>query len=168
MDRQRKVLVESGIAADAVFDELTPWTGRRAVLTMLLTTVRPGDSVTVVGLHRLGHSDAEIADRVADFRARGVFVRALTDTSDETLIPISFNRGPTHPLAVQPAADAGPIAAPFGRTRPIGRPAALDASKTAAARRMLAGGMSKTAVAKALGVSRPTLYKALAASEYRG
>lgn len=168
LDHQRKILVESGLAVDAVFSEPTPWTGRRAALTMLLALVRAGDSVAVVGLHRLGHTDAEIADRLADFEERGVFVRVLENTADSPLIPISVKRGATHPLAVPPADEPGLVAQPFGRSRPIGRPAALDAAKTAAARRMLAGGMSKTAVAKALGVSRPTLYKALADLEDNG
>ncbi|MFE9257913.1 recombinase family protein, partial [Streptomyces sp. NPDC006879] len=46
-----------------------------------------------------------------------------------------------------------------------GRPAVMDADKLAAAKARKAKGESVTAVAKALGVSRATLYRALADTE---
>lgn len=50
------------------------------------------------------------------------------------------------------------MAAARARGRVGGRPAIMTPDKLAVARRMLADGKSKTAVAKTIGVSRPTLY----------
>jgi DNA invertase Pin-like site-specific DNA recombinase len=43
----------------------------------------------------------------------------------------------------------------------VGRPKALDESKDALTRRMLAGGEPVTTIAKTLGVSRATVYRVL-------
>jgi DNA invertase Pin-like site-specific DNA recombinase len=48
------------------------------------------------------------------------------------------------------------------RGQHIGRPKALDTSKTALAQRMHAGGESASTIAEALGVSRATVYRVLA------
>jgi len=48
------------------------------------------------------------------------------------------------------------------RGQAIGRPKALDDSKTALARRMHTNGESATTIASALGVSRATVYRVLA------
>jgi DNA invertase Pin-like site-specific DNA recombinase len=48
------------------------------------------------------------------------------------------------------------------RGQSIGRPRALDEAKTALAQRMHASGESASTIATALGVSRATLYRALA------
>jgi DNA invertase Pin-like site-specific DNA recombinase len=48
------------------------------------------------------------------------------------------------------------------RGQAIGRPKALDDSKTALARRMHAGGESANTIASTLGVSRATVYRVLA------
>ena len=48
------------------------------------------------------------------------------------------------------------------RGQAIGRPKALDDSKTALAQRMHANGESATTIASALGVSRATVYRVLA------
>ena len=129
------------MAGDRIFSEHSPGVGRRPALAALTESVAEGDSVAVLGVHRLGFTSVEIVDRLIDFNERGIGLRILRNTvavSEELLQP-----------------------GPFGRIRPIGRPRALDASTIAFAHRMIADGVSKTAVAKALGVSRPTLYKAL-------
>jgi DNA invertase Pin-like site-specific DNA recombinase len=48
------------------------------------------------------------------------------------------------------------------RGQPIGRPKALDDSKTALAQRMHASGESANTIATALGVSRATVYRVVA------
>jgi DNA invertase Pin-like site-specific DNA recombinase len=48
------------------------------------------------------------------------------------------------------------------RGQSIGRPKALDASKVALAQRMHAGGESASTIGEALGISRATVYRALA------
>jgi DNA invertase Pin-like site-specific DNA recombinase len=51
------------------------------------------------------------------------------------------------------------------RGQSIGRPRALDQSKTALAQRMHASGESATAIATTLGVSRATVYRVLGSSD---
>jgi DNA invertase Pin-like site-specific DNA recombinase len=52
------------------------------------------------------------------------------------------------------------------RGQSIGGPKALDASKTALARRMHASGKSANTIASTLGVSRATVYRVLAENGY--
>ncbi|MEO3758539.1 helix-turn-helix domain-containing protein [Mycobacterium sp. B14F4] len=65
-----------------------------------------------------------------------------------------------------PAAARSPhlhqVSAGDARKRPVGRPRALDAEKVALVNRLHALGVSKSAIARTLGVSRPTVYRALA------
>ncbi len=51
------------------------------------------------------------------------------------------------------------------RGQSIGRPRALDQSKTALAQRMHASGESATTIATTLGVSRATVYRVLGSSD---
>ncbi|WP_162277411.1 recombinase family protein [Mycolicibacterium rutilum] len=163
VQRQLEILVEHGVAPDDVFSEAAPWGAERPALAALMERLGDGDSVVVVGLHRLGHSAAEIVDQVLAFQSRGITLTVLSNPAEAPPLPVPAIGGPAHFLGALHANSHDGPTKPFGRSRPIGRPVALDAARTDTARRMIASGMSKTAVAKILGVSRPTLYKALAA-----
>lgn len=68
-------------------------------------------------------------------------------------------------MAVKDRTRAG-LAAAKAQGRTGGRPAVMDADKLAAAKARKAKGESVTAIARALGVSRATPYRALADAEW--
>ena len=157
LHRQHSVLVHSGVAVDRIYCEQSPHDGQRPALAALTECTAEGDSVAVLGFHRLGHTASEIVHRLIEFNERGIALHVLRNTVQAPAIG-----GADLHLDDLVGDDVVRLGQPFGRSRPIGRPRILTASTTAFARQMIDDGVSKTAVAKALGVSRPTLYKALA------
>ncbi|MFD7226007.1 recombinase family protein [Streptomyces sp. NPDC059892] len=145
----------------------------RPELTAVLDYVRPGDTLCVWKLDRFARSLIDLVNMVDALAVRGVGFKVLTgalasidpNTPDGRLMlqvvgaMAEFERS-----LIQERTRAGLDAAKAqGRTG--GRPAVMDADKLAAAKARRAKGESVTAVAKAVGVSRATLYRALADTE---
>jgi DNA invertase Pin-like site-specific DNA recombinase len=81
LDRQVDALTEAGIDADDVFsDKISGTKERRAGLDDLLSRVRPGDSITVHSLDRLGRSALHVFQTIADLEGRGVTVHSLKES----------------------------------------------------------------------------------------
>ncbi len=139
----------------------------RPELARVLAQLREGDTLVVTKLDRLGRSAAHVARLVRDLDERGVTLRSLTETIDTSS---ATGRLMVHVLAAvaQMEADLARertldgLAAARARGRVGGRPSVMTPERVAAARVALAGGQSRAAVARALGVSRDTLYRHLA------
>jgi DNA invertase Pin-like site-specific DNA recombinase len=110
---------------------------------------------------------------VVDTQARGVSLRILTGTLAGSYSPkgegeffftmmVAFAELERDMIVERTRAGLDAAKAQ-GRTG--GRPTVMDADKLAAAKARRAKGESVTAVAKAMGVSRATLYRALADTE---
>lgn len=139
----------------------------RAGLADALTHLRSGDTLVVWRLDRLGRSLKHLIEIVTALHARGVGFRSLTEgieteTSGGRLVfhlfacLAEFERE-----VIRERTQAG-LAAARTRGRHGGRPALMDDKKIALARRMHADpANSATAIARVLGVSRATLYRAL-------
>ncbi|WP_424861486.1 recombinase family protein [Streptomyces sp. MMS24-I29] len=169
---QLDALMEAGCAR--VFsDKASGKNTERPELTAVLDYVRPGDTLCVWKLDRFARSLIDLVNMVDALAARGVGFKVLTgalasidpNTPDGRLMlqvvgaMAEFERS-----LIQERTRAGLDAAKAqGRTG--GRPVVMDADKLAAAKARRAKGESVTAVAKALGVSRATLYRALADAE---
>ena len=164
-DHQHDALAAMGISAEHVYtdrvtDETDP--GLWAALARLLEDVTSGDAVVVVSLDRLGRDAIEVAETIRELGDRGVTVRPLGELPDSSTatglihagVVTGRSRSQTHHDS---AGDAR-----FVHKRPVGRPRALDAEKVALVNWLFALGVSKTAIARTLGVSRPTIYRALA------
>jgi DNA invertase Pin-like site-specific DNA recombinase len=121
----------------------------------------------VVGIDRLGRNAAEVMTTVRELGERGIVLRSLRegiDTSNAagrmvagvlaSLAELELELGRERRAASREARRA--------RGQSIGRPKALDASKSALAQRMHASGESANTIAATLGVSRATVYRALA------
>jgi len=131
-------------------------------LAALLDYARAGDAIVVVGIDRLGRNAAEVMTTIRELRDREIVLRSLRegiDTSNATgrmvagvlasLAELELELGRERRAAAREARRA--------RGQSIGRPRALDKSKSALAQRMHATGESASTIAATLGVSRATV-----------
>lgn len=136
-------------------------------------SLRPGDTLCVWKLDRFARSLIDLVTLVDSLAARGIGFKVLTgalasidpNTPDGRLMlqvvgaMAEFERS-----LIKDRTRAG-LDAARAQGRTGGRPAVMDADKLAAAKARRAKGESVTAIAKALGVSRATLYRALGDDE---
>lgn len=143
----------------------------RPGLAAALDYVRAGDTLVVWKLDRLGRSTRELLAIADDLHARGVRLQILTGTLTGTYSPRGEGRFFFTMMAAfaelerdmnQERTLAG-LAAARAQGRVGGRPSVMDADRLAAAKARAARGESPTEIAKALGVSRATVYRHLAA-----
>ena len=136
---------------------------KSAGCTRILTDVASGAVSARPGLD-LGRSLSHLVSTVDDLAARGVFLRSLREAIDTTTAAGRLTFAIFASLAeferelITERTIAGLEAA---RTRgaPIGRPTVWTPEKDAAATAMLSSGATVTQMAKALGVSRATIYR---------
>lgn len=171
LDAQVDALAAAGVDADRVYsDKLTGTSTKeqRTGLAGLLNYARPGDTIVVVGIDRLGRSAAEVMLTIKDLLDSDVVIRSLREGVDSS--------NPTGRAVLGIMASLAELELELGRERreaakaarkarnlPIGRPRSLSPDQIALAERMRAAGEPVPEIAKTLGVSRPTMYRLLAA-----
>lgn len=139
----------------------------RPELAKVLDQLRPGDTLVVWRLDRLGRSIRHLIDQLAVLEERGVGFRSLQENVDTTS---SGGRLVFHIFAslaeferdlIQERTNAG-LAAARARGRQGGRPSLLTKEKLETARRLYAQkDMTVQKIGEVLGVSRTTVYRAL-------
>ncbi|MEU3217166.1 recombinase family protein [Streptomyces sp. NPDC006971] len=118
---------------------------------------------------RLGRSTKDVLTIAEDLHARGISLRILTGTLAGSYSPkgegkffftmmVAFAELERDMIVERTRAG---LDAAKAQGRMGGRPSVMDADKLAAAKARRAKGESVTVIAKALGVSRATLYRAL-------
>ncbi len=166
---QLEALKKAGCAR--VFTDKASGTGAvRPGLAEALSHLRPGDTLVVWKLDRLGRSVKGLVDLVNGLEARDVHFRSVTDGID-TKTPagrfffhvMASLAQMERELIVERTRAGLAVARKLGRVG--GRKRRMTDSKIKAARRLLAGGTPPRDVADNLGVSVPTLYRWLPASE---
>ena len=142
----------------------------RPGLNEALSHLRAGDTLVVWKLDRLGRSVKGLVDLVNTLEAREVHFRSLTDGID-TKTPagrfffhIMASLAQMERELIVERTRAG-LAAARKLGRIGGRKRRMTDNKIKAARRLLTGGTPPRDVAENLGVSVPTLYRWLPASE---
>lgn len=141
----------------------------RPRLAELLALLRPGDTLVVWRLDRLGRNLAHLVQTVTTLGEREVGFVSLTEAIDTTtpagrlLFGIMASLAQFERDLIQERTMAG-LAAARARGEVGGRPPIMTTEKLAVARWMLDEGKPKAVSAKTIGVSRPTLYAHLAAS----
>jgi DNA invertase Pin-like site-specific DNA recombinase len=134
-----------------------------------MAALRPGDTLVVARLDRLGRSMPHLVATVHELAARGVGFKSLAESIDTTSAAgrlvlhffaslADFERE----LIRERTRDA--LAAKKRRGEPVGRRRALSPSRVDAAREMLESGHGAAHVARILKVGRSTLYRALSAA----
>lgn len=139
----------------------------RPELTKLLDQLRPGDTLVVWRLDRLGRSIRHLIDQLQALAERGVGFRSLQETIDTTS---PGGRLVFHVFAalteferdlIRERTHAG-LAAARARGRTGGRPPRLSADQVRTARRLYEQqDMTVAQIGDVLGVSRTTVYRAL-------
>jgi DNA invertase Pin-like site-specific DNA recombinase len=173
LDQQLDALRAAGVDPDRIYSDTLSGTStrqQRPGLAALLGYARPGDTIVVKGVDRLGRTAAEVMLTIKDLLDKGIVIRTLREGVDSStatgrmvmgimasLAELELELGRERRAAAREARRA--------RGQHIGRPKALDAKRAATARRMHLNGEPASTIADALGVSRATVYRVLADEE---
>ncbi|WP_324654091.1 recombinase family protein [Georgenia sp. H159] len=166
---QRDALQAAGCIK--IFDEkISSRSSHRPGLAAALDYMRDGmDTLAVWKLDRLGRSTKDILTVADDLSDRGIGLRVLTGTLAGTYSPTGEGKFFFTMMAafaelerdlIRERTMAG-LAAARAQGRAGGRPRVMDPDKLAIARARRANGESHTEIARALGVSRATVYRYL-------
>ena len=154
----RKILEDRGVSGAAQ---------QRPGLDDALAALKKGDTLVVWKLDRLGRSLPHLIDIIRQLGERGCGFQSVTEGMDtstpagELLFNIVGSLAQFERALLIERTNAG-IAAARERGTVLGRKHALTPEKLRAADRALSDGESVTSAARALGVDRATLYRALA------
>jgi DNA invertase Pin-like site-specific DNA recombinase len=139
----------------------------RPALDQVLDQLRPGDTLVVWKLDRLGRSLRHLVDTIAALADRGVGFRSLQEQVDTTtpggklVFHVFAALAEFERDLVRERTSAG-LAAARTRGRRGGRPAVMTEHKVRLAREMYASRQyTVAAIAAALGVSRASIYRHL-------
>ena len=139
----------------------------RPELSRLMDQIRPGDTLVVWRLDRLGRSIRHLIDSLRDLSDKEIGFRSLTENIDTTtsggrlIFHIFAARAEFERDLIRERTQAG-LSAARARGRQGGRPPTLSADQVKTARRMYEQrDMTVEQIGDVLGVSRTTIYRAL-------
>ncbi len=136
---------------------------KRPALTELIDHARPGDSLCVIRLDRLGRSLKELLEIVEDLKERGIHLVSLEEDVDTSsaageLVFHVFGAIAHFERRLIAERTRDGIAAARKRGRKPGRPS-LPSEKVSAAQKLIKAGMTPGQVAKQLNIGRATAYR---------
>ena len=173
-DLQRDALLAAGVDARQLFeDKASGARDDRPGLRACLAYLRPGDTLVVWKLDRLGRSLPHLLQIITDLREKGVGFRSLTEQMDTTtphgeLLFHLFGALAQYERALTRERVLAGLAAARRRGRQGGRPRALDSEKLEAVTTALKNGASKAAVCRTFGIPRATLNDSLKRAGWSG
>lgn len=169
VDQQVDALTAEGVPTDNIYgDVISGAKWDRDGLDTLRKMLRPGDTLVVVALDRLGRSLSEMVKLLEWIVSENIELRSLREGIDLTtptgrmLAGIFASMAEYERALILERAEAARDAA-RARGRKTGRPRSMDADKIETARALLASGISRVQVAKRVGVSRAALYREIPA-----
>ena len=148
-------------------DKITGTAKTKEGLSEAIKYLREGDTLVVWKLDRLGRTVKGLVELVEGFQTRGVQFKSITDSIDTSTAAGRFFFHLMAALAemerelIKERTKAG-LTAARARGRLGGRKPMMDESKIDSAKQLLNSGMTGKEVARNLGVSRATLYRAIA------
>lgn len=172
LDRQTDALTAQGIAPTDIYsDKISGKRQSRPGLDSLLKVARPGDTITVHSLDRLGRSALHVLSTIADLEERDIDVRSLKDGENMTGATGKLMRGLMALVAewerqmnaerVAEARAARAARAKAGE-QVAGRPrTARDPKSVKKVKSLKARGLSVAEIVDATKLSRASVYRAL-------
>ncbi|SIM07246.1 resolvase domain-containing protein [Mycobacteroides abscessus subsp. abscessus] len=172
LDVQLAQLAAAGADAGRIFtDKISGAAGSlRPGLTSLLDYARPGDTVVVTAIDRLGRSVVEITRTIADLGEREITLRALRegiDTSSPTGRAVAAIMATLAELELELGRERRAASRQARRERhlPATKPPKLSLERQEQLRRLAATGEPVRELAAAFGIGRATAYRYLAQPE---
>lgn len=173
LDRQRDAL--TGAGCDRVFTDhgVSGAATTRPGLDALLAYVRPGDTIVVQALDRLGRTTRHLLELVEDLTGRGIGLRILTlgvDTrtpAGQLVLTVMAALAQMERDILRERTMDG-LAAAKARGRVGGRPSSLSTEQAGVVRVWAAEGKSQVEIARLLGTSPRSVGRVLAGSEPGG
>jgi DNA invertase Pin-like site-specific DNA recombinase len=170
LELQQEALVKAG--CQKIFEDQVSGTRvDRPGLAKALEMLREDDTLVVWKLDRLGRSVKQLVDLVGELHKRGIQFQSLTDAIDtgtpsgRFFFHIMASLAEMERELIVERTRAGlEVARQLGRKG--GRKPKMTASKIESAKKLLSSGVPPKDVAKNLGVSIPTLYRWVPASEH--
>lgn len=165
LDQQRDALLAAGIQPEHMYEDTISGTkARRPGLDALFAYARPGDTITVVRLDRLGRTVPVILQTIEYLVEQGIVLKSLSESIDMSTVTgrllVTILAGfAAYERELQRERVAEARAAVEKRGGKWGRKAVLSSAQVAMARAARAAGQSPTEIAKELGCSRATLYR---------
>lgn len=172
MDQQNDALTAAGVDVERIYSDMLSGTKtreQRPGLAGLLEYARPGDTIVVVGIDRLGRNAAEVMLTIRDLGERGIVLRSLRegiDTSTSTgrmvagilasLAELELELGRERRLAARDARRA--------RGLSVGRPKALSGRQADQVLKLYESGTPVPDIAATFKVGRDTVYRVIRAA----
>lgn len=164
-DQQRDALEAAGVTR--IFEDVMSGAKHdRPGLNALLEYARDGDVIVVIALDRLGRSLSHVIATLEELQARGIMLRSLREGIDysqplgKMLAGIFASLAEYERALIKERADAARQAARI-RGRQTGRPRALTKGQVEQSWSLRDAGFGPSEIAKLLGCSRATIYRAL-------
>lgn len=162
---QREALEQAG--AVAIFEDRASGARlSRKGLADALAALEPGDTLAVWRLDRLGRSLRQLIETAESIRERGAHLRSLTESLDtgsaagRVLFHVIGALAEFERETIRERVTAG-MATAKRHGKHVGRPARFTQAQADAARSLMAGGESRKATARMLGVNPSTLTRGL-------
>lgn len=170
LDLQLSALEEAG-CEKLYQDQISGTKANRPGLTMALEVLRKNDTLVVWKLDRLGRTVKGLIDLVNLLHQKEIHFKSITDNVDTSTpagrfffhVMASLAQMERELLAERTKAG---LAAAKAKGRVGGRKRKMTQSKIESAKQLLASGSLPRDVAQNLGISVPTLYRWIPASEY--
>lgn len=165
VESQRDALVYAGV--DQIFlDTFTGTKANRPELDRLRSQLRAGDTLVITRLDRLGRSAKDLLNLVSDLQDQGVNLEVLeqninTSTPEGKLFFTLVASFAEFEREIMRSRTMDGLAAARARGRLGGRKPAMSEVKISTAKQLYSEGKYVKDIAEALGVSRPTIYRAL-------
>nr|WP_183181744.1 recombinase family protein [Azospirillum sp. OGB3] len=163
---QRDALLKAGVPAERIYtDQMSGATVKRPGLTALRKALRPGDSLYVWRLDRLGRSVSELDALAKELREDGVVLKSLTEVFDTSSAFGTFMFQILSVFAefernlIRERTMAGLVAAKARGSKAGPKPKMSAEQVEEAQALLLDGKMTATEIAKRYGVSKPTLFR---------
>ncbi len=164
---QLDALQEHGVELARVYkDRISRSIDERPELAALLKAVGPGDTVMVYAIDRIAGSLKQLINLIEQLRERRVHFQSISNPIDTTtpegqLLQSMMGALAEYEVQILRRRVKDGLAAARARGRIGGRPPAINEVQARQARSLLDAGHSGTEVAKTMGCSKSSLYRAL-------